>query len=219
MPPFAAVVSMSPSSNTVFTTSVASLDDVSVELEPLAELEPAELEPDAELAPDEELELEPALELELDGYFQCKKGETDYTIPLARHFSKGPKNYDFPYCEAVRYNAYIGPDGKLAPCMGFSDTVLKDRFPSVLKEHLGQLSLNGYYNDLVNTKLSDLLNKNEECRTCPHLNSCLGGCMLEGMDDEGDFLHPDPHSCFFHKHVGEEAIRKIADEAIEKYCK
>ena len=59
---------MSPSSNTVFTTSVASLDDVSVELElePLAELEPAELEPDAELAPDEELELEPALELELD---------------------------------------------------------------------------------------------------------------------------------------------------------
>ncbi len=159
------------------------------------------------------------LELELDGYFQCKKGETDYTIPLARHFSKGPENYDFPYCEAVRYNAYIGPDGKLAPCMGFSDTVLKDRFPSVLKEHLGQLSLNGYYNDLVNTKLSDLLNKNEECRTCLHLNSCLGGCMLEGMDDEGDFLHPDPHSCFFHKHVGEEAIRKIADEAIEKYCK
>ena len=31
------------------------------------------------------------------------------------------------------------------PCMGFSDTVLSDRFPSVLENHLGDLTLEGYY--------------------------------------------------------------------------
>lgn len=102
--------------------------------------------------------------------------------------------------------------------MGFSDTALKDKFPSVLKEHLGDLSLNGYYHDLVETRVSDLLEKNPGCAFCEFLPRCCGGCMIEGITDDGDFLVPDARCCYFHKHIGESAVRAVADAAIEKYC-
>ena len=41
--------------------------------------------------------------------------------------------------------------------------------------------------------------------------------MLEGMDDEGNFLRPDPRVCYFFKHIGEQAVRDAADAAIRKY--
>lgn len=157
--------------------------------------------------------------LELDGYFQCTKGQTDYTIPIVHPRKENLDYSKIPYCEAVRYNSYIGPDGKMAPCMGFFDTALNEKFPNILDQSFTEVSLKGYLYDLVNTKLSDLIDKNEECRNCEHLPKCMGGCMLEGITDDGDFLVPDPHSCYFHKHVGEEMIRKTADEAIAKFCK
>ena len=154
------------------------------------------------------------IDIELDGYFECKKGKKDYLVPLVRSFKDGLSFDQIPYCEAVNYNVYIGADGKIAPCMGFADTVLKDRFPSILEEHLGQLSLSGYYHDIAITKLSAFLDKNKECQNCEHFRKCLGGCMLEGINDEGDYLIPDPQACYFHKHNIAEIIRKTADDAI-----
>ena len=101
--------------------------------------------------------------------------------------------------------------------MGFSDTALKDKFPSVLKEHLSDLTLKEYYHDLVETKVSDLLEKNPGCASCEYLPRCCGGCMVEDITDDGDFLVPDRRCCF-HKHIGESAVRAVADAAIEKYC-
>ena len=40
----------------------------------------------------------------------------------------------------MRHHIYIGPEGRLAPCMGFSDTEMGKTFPSVLEEHLGKLT-------------------------------------------------------------------------------
>ena len=41
--------------------------------------------------------------------------------------------------------------------------------------------------------------------------------MLESIKDDGDYLIPDERCCYFHKHIGEEKIRKIADKAIKAY--
>ena len=43
--------------------------------------------------------------------------------------------------------------------------------------------------------------------------------MVESASEEGDYLIPDQRTCHFHKHIGEEEVRKVADEAIAKYCK
>ena len=156
------------------------------------------------------------LDVRLDGFFSCRKGETDYEVLFA-HAPRDSADYaKIPYCESVRYNLHIRPDGRVAPCMGFSDTVLGDKFPSVLEEHLGDITLDGYYHDVVETKLSDLLEKSAECQACEHWGRCIGGCMLNGITDEGDYLVPDPMACWFHKHVGEEAVRKVADDALAR---
>ena len=42
--------------------------------------------------------------------------------------------------------------------------------------------------------------------------------MLEDMTEDGDFLVPDGRTCFFYKHVGEGAVRAVADKAIEQFC-
>ena len=158
------------------------------------------------------------LGVELDGYFRCAKGKTDYRISYVHHAREDDDWSRYPYCESTRYNLYIGPEGRLAPCMGFSDSALKEEFPSVLEQPLGELTLNSFYNDTVQTRVSDLLAKNPECAACEHLPKCCGGCMLEGITDEGDYLVPDSRCCYFHKHIGEAAVRKVADEAIRKYC-
>ncbi len=156
------------------------------------------------------------LDLDLDGYFRCKKGQTDYKISYVHHAADNGDYAKIHYCESVHYNLYIGPEGRLAPCMGFSDTALKDRFPSVLEEPLGKITLQGYYHDVSETRLSDLIAKNSECAACEHFVPCCGGCMVEGITDEGDYLVPDPRCCYFHKHIGENAVRKVCDEAIMK---
>jgi hypothetical protein len=41
--------------------------------------------------------------------------------------------------------------------------------------------------------------------------------MVEGITDEGDYLVPDGRCCYFHQHIGENAVRAVADAAIRKY--
>ena len=55
------------------------------------------------------------LHIRLDGYFRWQKGTTDYTIPYVHHARKDSDWKRIPYCEGVRYNLYIGPDGRLEP--------------------------------------------------------------------------------------------------------
>ena len=158
------------------------------------------------------------IHVDLDGFFSCQKGSTDYKVPYVHHAEADADWSKYHYCESVRYNIYIGPEGRLTPCMGFSDTVLKDRFPSVLERPLGELTLKSYYRDVTETRISDLLKKNPECAACEHLPRCGGGCMLESMTEDGDFLVPDQRSCYFHRKIGEQAVRDVADKAIEIYC-
>lgn len=154
--------------------------------------------------------------IQLDGYFGCKMGETDYSIAYVKKPVFADAYNKYPYCESLRYHTFIGPDGRLAPCMGFSDTALKDKFPSLLEGNLAEFSLNSYYQEVVNTRVSDYLSRNPECVKCEHLSACLGGCMLQDITDDGDYLVPDSRCCYFHKNIGEKAVREVADEAIKK---
>ncbi len=152
--------------------------------------------------------------VELDGFFRCIKGSTNYAIP---YLADGPADQNWskvPYCENIRKNVYIGADGRIAPCMGFTETALNEKFPNVLEEHLGDITLKGFYFDTVQANLADYLERNPECAACENWAQCLGGCMLQGITEEGDYLVPDPAKCYFYRHIGEAAVREAADSAI-----
>jgi hypothetical protein len=38
--------------------------------------------------------------------------------------------------------------------------------------------------------------------------------MVQDITEAGDYLVPDKHCCYFHKHIGEQAVRSAADAAI-----
>lgn len=158
------------------------------------------------------------IDLELDGYFSCRKGSAKYRIPYVHHPPKDADWSKIPQCESMRHHIYIGPEGRLAPCMGFSDTEMGKTFPNVLDEHLGTLTMsdNLYYN-VVNTRVSDFRGANPECVECEHFRECGGGCMAEGMAKCGSYLAKDERACHFHKHIGEKAVREAADAAIERF--
>ncbi len=41
--------------------------------------------------------------------------------------------------------------------------------------------------------------------------------MAEGMAKCGSYLAKDERACYFHKHIGEKAVREAADTAIERF--
>lgn len=108
---------------------------------------------------------------------------------------------------------HIGPNGRVYPCMAFSDSALAESFPTALEQPLGDITLSGAYRDAVDTKVADLLARNPECAVCEHLHGCMGGCMVAGMTDEEDYLVPDKRCCYFFKHIGADAVREVADAA------
>ena len=157
------------------------------------------------------------LDLELDGYFFCAKGKTDYRVPYVHHPPENPDWAEIPQCESMRRHIYIGPDGRLAPCMAFSDTEMGETFPNVLEAPLGALTLEGNrYYDVVDTRVSDFLRMNPECAACEHFRDCGGGCMAQGVAQCGDHFAKDERSCYFHRRIGEQAVRRVADQAIAR---
>jgi len=154
------------------------------------------------------------LDIELDGYFACKKGRTDYRVNYSDHNMVEADWNRIPYCESVRYNMHIGPNGRVYPCMAFSNSALTESFPSALEQPLGDITLSGAYRDAVDTKVADLLARNPECAACEHLPSCMGGCMVASMTEEGDYLVPDKRCCYFFKHIGADAVHEVADAAL-----
>jgi radical SAM protein with 4Fe4S-binding SPASM domain len=89
--------------------------------------------------------------------------------------------------------------------------------PSVLEEHLWDITLEPCFRELADTKLSALLEKNPECRECEHLKKCYGGCLVQDMSEDGDYLIPDHRTCWFFKNIGDDGVRNIADEAISLF--
>jgi radical SAM protein with 4Fe4S-binding SPASM domain len=90
---------------------------------------------------------------------------------------------------------------------------------AIWEEHLGDITQKGFYYDVVKTTVSDLLGQNPECASCEYLPKCCGGCMVDSISEEGNYLIPHQAICHFFKNIGEDAVRAVADKAIEQYCK
>ena len=154
------------------------------------------------------------LGLELDGFFHCDTGSTDYSVRYTMKNACREKLSVCPRCESVRSSIFIGADGTVAPCMGFYDTPYREKLPNVLRTGLGEITLKGACHDLFMTTVGDFLKDNPKCEACPEMLECLGGCMLEGMTQSPDGRGPDPRACYFHRHIGKDAVAAVADRAI-----
>ena len=101
--------------------------------------------------------------------------------------------------------------------MGFSDTVIADKFPAIFEHTLPEALEDKFYRGVLEIKMADYLKSQPQCAECPHLNSCGGGCLLDGITDAGDLLVPEERVCHFYKNIGAATVKEVADNAIAKY--
>ena len=158
------------------------------------------------------------LDIHLEGYFSCRReSPRDYGMTFVHHAPEGADWARMHKCETVQRNLFLGPDGRVNPCMAFSDTAIAKGFPGIFGRTLPEALSDSHYRGVIDTTMADYLAAQPKCAACPHLNECGGGCLVECIDDDGNFLVPDERVCHFFRCVGEAAVREVADAAIQEY--
>ena len=158
------------------------------------------------------------LDIHLEGFFTCRReNPRNYEITFMQKISAGADWSKIAACGSIQHSIFIGPEGRVVPCIGFSDTVIADKFPAIFEQTLPEALEDKFYRGVLEIKMADYLKSQPQCAECPHLNSCGGGCLLDGITDAGDLLVPEERVCYFYKNIGAAVVKELADAAGAKY--
>ncbi|MDO4400960.1 MAG: SPASM domain-containing protein [Coriobacteriia bacterium] len=91
-------------------------------------------------------------------------------------------------CRSARMIMYLGPDGRILPCLAMSESdAMQKMFPQIGETSLAEALTDSLYRQFGNTHLGTYLDANPECVTCEYRNRCAGGCRalaaLASMDE------------------------------------
>ncbi len=102
-------------------------------------------------------------------------------------------------CGHMRRNLYVGPDGRVLPCMSMSGLSGEEEFENMLEIPLEAiLESESRYMTFCNLRVSDFMKLHPECRTCHYRTQCLGGCRaIAAAEAGGDILAKDTYACEF----------------------
>ena len=105
-----------------------------------------------------------------------------------------------PICGTARSTMYMGPDGRILPCIPMSESnVLQDYFPKIESMSLREALSDSNYMSFVSTTLDEYLGHNPKCAACEYKNRCGAGCRGKAVEaNKGtDLLGVDPDACLF----------------------
>ena len=158
------------------------------------------------------------IDLMLASIALLRKGSKEYSA-LAE-FDKGTeKCLQRHICGSARVSCYIGPDGRLLPCMPIASAKEREQFPKVQDIGLKQAFNDSYYMQYVDRRVKDLLATCKTCRECPYHLRCGGGCRATAvLYGEKDLMGPDPSRCMMWKEGYLDKLHTICDAAIRQYC-
>lgn len=155
------------------------------------------------------------ISLMLGGFFQAKRHSVKYVLPSLQDQNLEPERRCV--CGHARVTMYISADGRILPCMPLSAMDNQDSFPSILEMTLKEALTDSYYMDIIDTRFSEILEHNPECRDCPHKMKCGGGCRAAALMTTKEFLGRDLSFCEIYRGGYEKKIYETADEAIKQF--
>lgn len=118
-------------------------------------------------------------------------------------------------CEHARKVMYISAEGRALPCMSLSGQDIQANYPLITELSLAQCITDSTYMDLIDTRVSTVLDHNPECRECEFALQCIGGCRAAALDTSpDDILAPDRATCEVFKGAWIPRIVQAATEAI-----
>lgn len=137
--------------------------------------------------------------LTLSGFFSARHGK----------LFAGTQRYDEEcdcsgkyLCNAARNTMYLGPDGRVLPCIPMSETAAaQQRFPSIGEMTLAEALSDSSYLGFITSSFASYLASNPRCDACEYRNRCMGGCRGRAALATGgtDLMGPDPDACLFFK--------------------
>ena len=121
----------------------------------------------------------------------------------------------FPLCRGNRGMIAVCADGNVYPCMQQSGCCAANgiSFGNVKSDGLQALLRHGRYMDEVCATVADLVKVNRECRECPYLAQCCGGCRALVVATGGGLRGCDRTKCYFFKEGYPQKIK----EALAQY--
>lgn len=121
-------------------------------------------------------------------------------------------------CGAARHECYISPDLRVIPCMPMASTSHSGFFPSIREVPLKDCLDDSFYFDIINARLSDLIEKNEKCASCKDRIVCGGGCRAKALVGKDQSIWGcDYDSCYIFENGINEQLASVADAAVAKY--
>ncbi len=152
--------------------------------------------------------------LQLGGFFQCRKGTTKWDIPSIK-YKEGQECPNAVICGHARQTLYISAEGRMLPCMPLSSFDIQKEYPSILETGLRQGLVESSYMRLIDTRLSEYIEKNKECTACAFRWQCGGGCRASALaTTPNDIMAPDRSVCLLLRGGYVERIKEAAENAL-----
>ena len=156
------------------------------------------------------------LSLILDGAFSFRKETHSASISYIRPCSEANEKRRLS-CRSLGQSFYIGAEGMVAPCMMMADHPFAERFPNLHKTPLREILGDSEIMKLSQARVADVRNGNDECRKCPYLEKCSGGCRQAALVQTNNYYGPELSACRFFKNGWEELIRNAMDKPYQDY--
>ncbi len=139
------------------------------------------------------------LTLQLGGFFSASPDDPQHWyIPLQKTWCQDPSRECV--CGHARMVMYISAEGRALPCMSLSGMSIQENYPLITELGLKQCITDSSYMRLIETKASEVLAHNPECRDCEHAGYCLGGCRASALDTTPeDIMGRDMAACVLFK--------------------
>ena len=154
----------------------------------------------------------PVKNLILAGLFGCENGKPYISGKKGDEASPNDKQF---VCRSARFTMYLGPDGRILPCIPMSETTkTQEYFPSVKDMTLKEALTDSRYISFIRSDVGQYLSHNKECAECEYKYRCGGGCRGRAVteNDGADLLGIDPDACFFFKGGYYDKVKKVISD-------
>ena len=159
---------------------------------------------------------EAPMSLILDGAFSFVKDTGKAYISYIRPCSM-ENEQDRLSCPSLGQSFYIGAEGMIAPCMMMADHPFSERFPNLHQTPLREILGDSELMKLSQATVGDVRNGNDECRKCPYLEKCSGGCRQAALTETNNYYGPERSACTFFKNGWDRLIRDAMDKPYKDY--
>ena len=152
----------------------------------------------------------PNIIVHLGGFFYANGSRPEiYQLP-AVHIYENPMRASM--CVHARNTMYISAEGRAETCMGMASMSdeFQNKYPLVHEVGLKNCLEDSSYMKLIDTRVEEIIGRNEKCHNCKYKLLCVGGCRANAMMyHRDDILAVDEMTCKIYR---DGWITKIIDK-------